>query len=211
MRVAHSIPDAAAVAIGTPVGTIVVTGDYKLDTAQREPAPALDRARLGALGRGGVLAVLGDSTNADAPGPHAVRGHDGRAARRASSASSPGASIVTCFASHIDRIDHAMRAADATGRAVTLLGRSMRRNLEIARAPRRGRAAAPADAAARATWTTLRPRRSLVTVTGSQAERERRPRARDARRAPAAAASAAGHGRLREPAGARQRGRASRR
>jgi ribonuclease J len=168
VRVAHSIPDAAAVAIGTPAGTLVATGDYKLDTGTANPRRRFDRARFAALGADGVLAVLGDSTNAELAGRtpsedttfeplvEVIRDQPGRV-------------VVTSFASHIDRIDHALRAADETGRAVTVLGRSMRRNLEIAQrlgevAPPRRPTLPPRD------MDTVRPRRSLVLSTGSQAE-----------------------------------------
>ena len=78
--------------------------------------------------------------------------------------------IVTSFASNIDRIDHALRAADATGRRVTFIGRSVRRNMSIAErlgeiTPPRGDTVGPRE------LETLQPRRSLVICTGSQAER----------------------------------------
>ena len=169
VRVAHSIPDAAAVAITTPIGVVVMTGDYKLDDTQANPRRRADRKRLGALGRAGVIAMFGDSTNAPEPGRTGSEDttfdplHDLVAA-------APGRVIVTSFASNIDRVDHAIRAADATNRSVTLIGRSMRRNVAIAerlgelRAPRR-------DPVAARELDSVRPRRSLVVCTGSQAER----------------------------------------
>jgi ribonuclease J len=168
IRVAHSIPDAAAVAIHTPVGCVVATGDYKLDASQQRVSRRADRERLAELGRQGVLVMLGDSTYAPI---------GGRAASEDSTiaplhdvvAAAPGRVVVTCFASNIDRVEHAVRAADATGRSVTLVGRSMRRNAAIADrlgelAPPRRSMVQPRDLAA------AKPRRSLVCCTGSQAE-----------------------------------------
>jgi ribonuclease J len=169
VRVAHSIPDAAAVAITTPVGVVVMTGDYKLDDTQANPKRRCDRGRLGALGRAGVLAMLGDSTNADEPGRTGSEDstfdplHDVVAA-------APGRVIVTSFASNIDRIDHAIRAADATNRRVTFIGRSVRRNMAIA--GRLGEISPPSrDTAGPRELEALQPRRSMVICTGSQAER----------------------------------------
>ena len=68
IRVAHSIPDPAAIALTTSAGVIVHTGDYKLDATGQEQRRQVDRARLTALGDAGVLAMLGDSTNAMLPG-----------------------------------------------------------------------------------------------------------------------------------------------
>lgn len=131
IRVAHSIPDASAIALTTPLGTIVHTGDYKLDATGQDVKRQVDRARLSALGDAGVIAMLGDSTNAPLPG------------RTPSEATTieplndvideaPGRIILTSFSSQIDRIDHAILAADRTHRHVMLMGRSMRRNVRIA-------------------------------------------------------------------------------
>ena len=131
IRVAHSIPDPTALALTTSAGVIVHTGDYKLDATGQDVRRQVDRARLTALGDAGVLAMLGDSTNAMLPGRtqseattiqpiHDVVGE------------APGRVILTSFSSQIDRIDHAIRAADRTHRQVMLMGRSMRRNVRIA-------------------------------------------------------------------------------
>ena len=168
VRVAHSIPDAAALAIETPAGTIAFTGDYKLDDTQHDRRRRADRARLGALGRAGVLALFADSTNAPRPGR--TPSEETTAAPLAELVrSAPARAIVTCFASHIDRIDHTMRAADAAGRTVALLGRSMRRNVEVAeRLGELRRPARPTVTPGR--LAAERGRSSLVLCTGSQAE-----------------------------------------
>lgn len=169
VRVAHSIPDAAALAIATPVGTIVVSGDYKLDDTTVNIRRRTDRRRLGAIGRAGVLALLGDSTNAPEAGRTPSEDATFDPLFDVVGAAS-GRVIVTSFASNVDRVDHAVRAADGTGRSVCFLGRSMRRNVDIAerlgelRPPRRD-AVAPRDLAR------LASRRALVVCTGSQAER----------------------------------------
>jgi ribonuclease J len=168
VRVAHSIPDAAAIALETPVGMVVFTGDYKLDDTQRDRRRRVDRSRLAALGRAGVLALFADSTNAPRPGRTASEDSTAAPLEDVVQAAA-GRVILTCFASHIDRIDHGFRAADATGRSVGLLGRSMRRNVEVAdrlgelRRPARPVVPPPRLAGERA-------RGSMVVCTGSQAE-----------------------------------------
>jgi ribonuclease J len=146
-----------------------MTGDYKLDDTQANPRRRADRKRLGALGRAGVLAMLGDSTNADEPGR--TGSEDSTIGPLLDVVTAAGGRvIVTSFASNIDRIDHALRAADATGRRVTFIGRSVRRNMSIAE--RLGEITPPrADTVGPRELETLQPRRSLVICTGSQAER----------------------------------------
>jgi len=131
VRVAHSIPDAIAVVIETSAGRIVYTGDYKMD---HTPVDGIrtDVGRLAELGNLGVDLMLGDSTNAERPGHHAVRAQSGRgfppdraAARRAA---------CSCLL----RFQHpphsaAIDVAIETGRSVAVIGRSMRKNVNIAR------------------------------------------------------------------------------
>ncbi len=169
IRVSHSIPDASAVAITTPIGVVVMTGDYKFDMTIANLRRRTDKARLAELGRAGVLAVLGDSTNADEPGRTASEDttfdpiHD-------LVAGAPGRVVLTSFASNVDRVDHAIRAADATGRNVSFVGRSMLRNVGIAERLGELLASSREPVPAR-DLESLRPRRSLVICTGSQAER----------------------------------------
>jgi ribonuclease J len=131
VKMAHSIPDAFAVAATCELGTTVVTGDYKFDQTPVDGIPA-DVARLAELGREGVLLLCGDSTNVTRPGwslsesavgPHLVE-EFGRARGRI---------VVTCFASNIHRVQQVVDAAAASGRKVTLVGRSMRKNVNIGR------------------------------------------------------------------------------
>jgi ribonuclease J len=131
VHMTHSIPDSVAVAIGTELGTVLVTGDYKFDNTPVDGIPA-DVSRLAELGREGVLLLCGDSTNADrtgfSPSERGVGPHLQEVFSRA-----PGRIIVTSFASNIHRVQQVIDAAAALGRKVSLVGRSMRKNVNIGR------------------------------------------------------------------------------
>jgi len=131
VHMTHSIPDSCAVAVHTTLGTVLVTGDYKFDQTPVDGAPA-DISRLAELGREGVLLLCGDSTNADRPGfspsERGVGPHLQEVFARAR-----GRIIVTSFASNIHRVQQVMGAAAALGRKVSLVGRSMRKNVNIGR------------------------------------------------------------------------------
>jgi len=131
VHMTHSIPDACAVALGTELGTVVVTGDYKFDQTPVDGEPA-DVSRLAELGRDGVLLLCGDSTNADrsgfSPSERVVGPHLEQVF-----AGAEGRIIVTCFASNIHRVQQVVDGAAALGRKVALVGRSMRKNVGIGR------------------------------------------------------------------------------
>jgi ribonuclease J len=131
VHMTHSIPDSSAVAIGTELGTVLVTGDYKFDQTPVDGVPA-DVSRLAELGREGLLLLCGDSTNADRPGfspsEREVGPHLEEVFARAE-----GRIIVTSFASNIHRVQQVVDAAAALGRKVSLVGRSMRKNVNIGR------------------------------------------------------------------------------
>ena len=111
VRVTHSIPDAVAVVLHTAHGAIVHTGDFKIDMTPMDGRP-VDIERLRTLGDAGVALLMSDSTNAENPGTHAVRG-DGRAvAARDHLRRRPGRVIVTSFASQIHRLQQVIDAAD---------------------------------------------------------------------------------------------------
>jgi ribonuclease J len=131
VRVAHSIPDAAGIILGTGIGPVVVTGDYKLEAAGMPERRRFDLERFRALGDAGVTALLSDSTNAMLPGRTPSEATTAGPIAEAIAAA-PGRVIVTSFSSHIDRVGHALAAADATGRQTMLLGRSLRRNMKVA-------------------------------------------------------------------------------
>ncbi|MBE7035242.1 MAG: ribonuclease J [Ruminococcaceae bacterium] len=126
----HSIADAVAIALHTPVGVVLHSGDFKIDTSPIE-GNMLDVARFGELGRKGVLALLSDSTNVERPGytmsestvgatfDDLFRHHDGRV-------------IVATFASNVHRVQQIINAADRYGRKVAVSGRSMENVLEVA-------------------------------------------------------------------------------
>jgi ribonuclease J len=132
IHLTHSIPDASGVALTTPLGTILFTGDYKFDQTPVGGAPA-DMARLAELGRGeGLLLLCGDSTNVDRPGisdsESIVGPHLDRVFARCA-----GRIVVTCFASNIHRVQQVVHAAANHNRKVALVGRSMRKNVNIGR------------------------------------------------------------------------------
>ncbi len=167
IRVCHSVPDGVGLAIRTDEGTVVHTGDFKLDGAPIDGRPT-DLERFGELGDEGVLCLLSDSTNAE------LEGQTGgerlvadtfarlfeKARRRV---------VVSMFASNLLRVQHTLELAERVGRFVALLGRSMIRNVEIAsglgylRLP--PGLLIPADDAPQ-----VPPRKLVVLTTGAQAE-----------------------------------------
>src|SRR5215218_9062668 len=130
VHMTHSIPDASAVAVGTELGTVLVTGDYKFDQTPVDGIPA-DVSRLAEIGRDGLLCLCGDSTNADRPGVAPSESAVGPALLELFSRCR-GRIIVTCFASNIHRVQQAIDAAARLDRRVALVGRSMRKNFNIA-------------------------------------------------------------------------------
>ncbi len=130
IHMSHSIPDARAVALHTDLGAILVTGDYRFDQTPVDGRPA-DVARLAALGSEGVLCLCGDSTNADRPGVVPSEATVGPALLDEFSRCQ-GRIIVTCFASNVHRVQQVIDAAVALDRRVALVGRSMRKNFNIA-------------------------------------------------------------------------------
>jgi ribonuclease J len=131
IHMTHSIPDSSAVAIGTDLGTVLVTGDYKFDQTPVDGAPA-DVSRLAELGREGVLLLCGDSTNVDRPGFSPSESLVGPHLQECF-ARCEGRIVVTSFASNIHRVQQVIDAAAALDRKVSLVGRSMRKNVGIGR------------------------------------------------------------------------------
>ena len=131
INVNHSIPDAVAIAIRTNAGLILFSGDYKIDLTPIEGAP-MDLGRLAELGNAGVLAYFGDSTNSERPGfvpsERVVGGTLDNVFSKAT-----GRIIVASFASHIHRVSQVVEAAKKHNRLVGVAGRSMVRNVQIAR------------------------------------------------------------------------------
>lgn len=131
IHMTHSIPDSSAVALGTELGTVLITGDYKFDQTPVDGPPA-DVSRLAELGREGVLLLCGDSTNVDRPGFSPSESGVGPHLEEAF-ARCEGRIVVTSFASNIHRVQQVVDAAQALDRKVTLVGRSMRKNVAIGR------------------------------------------------------------------------------
>jgi ribonuclease J len=131
VHMTHSIPDSSAVALGTELGTVLITGDYKFDQTPVDGPPA-DVSRLAELGREGVLLLCGDSTNVDREGFSPSESVVGRHLEEVF-ARCEGRIVVTSFASNIHRVQQVVDAAEALGRKVALVGRSMRKNVGIGR------------------------------------------------------------------------------
>jgi ribonuclease J len=131
VHMTHSIPDSTAVVLGTELGSVLITGDYKFDQTPVDGPPA-DVSRLAELGREGVLLLCGDSTNVDregfSPSESVVGPHLEEVFARCE-----GRIVVTSFASNIHRVQQVVDAAEALGRKVALVGRSMRKNVGIGR------------------------------------------------------------------------------
>lgn len=131
IQVAHSIPDACSLAIRTPAGLLVHTSDFKLD-----PTPIdgrrTDIGRLAELGNEGVLAMTCDSTNVERPGFSGSERSLAKTFDRILS-QSPGRVIVACFASSIHRMQQIADLSIKNDRYLAVVGRSMARNVEMAR------------------------------------------------------------------------------
>lgn len=130
LDVTHSIPEASSLAIGTPVGTVVHTGDFKLDRTPSMGAP-VNLEPFKRLGEEGVLALACDSTNVFLPGSSASESTLTENIRRLIAAA-PGAVAATTFASNVARLRTLAVAAQECGRTVVVAGRAMRRMIEIA-------------------------------------------------------------------------------
>jgi ribonuclease J len=166
INVAHSIPESNALAIRTPLGTVLHTGDWKIDATPVIGAPT-DQARLVALGDEGVLALVGDSTNA-------VR--EGRSPSEADVAktlaelirTAPARVAVTTFASHVGRLRAVADAARLAEREVVVVGRAMERVVQVARET--GYLDGVQDFRAVESYGYLPPDKVLALCTGSQGE-----------------------------------------
>jgi ribonuclease J len=167
VRVAHSIPDSIAVVVDTPAGRVLHTGDWKLD---HTPVDGLktDVGALAELGSRGVDLLLGDSTNAERPGMTGSERLVGEAFRQLIPLRT-GRIVVASFASNIHRVQQAAEVAIANGRKVAVVGRSMRKNMNIAR--NLGYVELPEESIVSPKEAMdLPPDRVLVLCTGSQGE-----------------------------------------
>ena len=130
IHLAHSIPDMRGVLLKTDAGSVLMTGDYKFDQTPVDGRPA-DVSRLAALGEEGLTLLCGDSTNADRPGVAPSESAVGPALLE-QFGRCKGRIIVTSFASNIHRVQQVIDAAEKLDRKVALVGRSMRKNFNIA-------------------------------------------------------------------------------
>jgi len=131
IRTNHSITDACALAITSPVGVVVHTGDFKVDYTPVFGDP-IDLARFAELGKQGVLALLCDSTNAERPGFTNSERTVGRALDNIFSDHAKSRILVATFSSNVDRVQQIIDAAARYGRKVVLEGRSMRNIINTA-------------------------------------------------------------------------------
>jgi ribonuclease J len=166
INVAHSIPESNALAIRTPAGTVLHTGDWKIDPTPLIGGPT-DAAKLSALGDEGVLALVGDSTNA-------IR--DGRSPSESDVAktladlirTAPRRVAVTTFASHVGRSRAVADAARAANREVVVVGRAMERVVQVARET--GYLDGVQDFRSVESYDYLPPEKVVALCTGSQGE-----------------------------------------
>ncbi len=131
LHVTHSIPDGAAVAIDTPFGTILHTGDFKIDQTPIDGLPTDLHGLAGEAARG-VHLLLSDSTNAEEPGNTSSERTVGPVIDRIVR-DAPAIVVVACFSSHIHRVQQVVDAALANERVVAFLGRSMQNSVAAAR------------------------------------------------------------------------------
>lgn len=129
IHVNHSIADSVSFAIHTHMGTVVHTGDFKIDSTPID-GDVIDLARFGELGKEGVLALLADSTNVERPGYTMSESLLGKTFMR-QFGSSTERIIVTTFASNVHRIQQVLDAAAACGRKVAVTGRSMENMMKV--------------------------------------------------------------------------------
>ncbi len=166
IHVNHSIADAVAFAVHTPVGTLIFTGDFKIDPTAKDGM--IDLARLGELGNQGVLALMADSTNVDRPGytPSENTVTDGLERQFKNC---DQRIIITTFASNMHRLQSIITTAHRHGRKVAVTGRSMENMLKVAQ--ELGYLKVPQGAIVELASIKSLPKNKIVIVsTGSQGE-----------------------------------------
>jgi ribonuclease J len=167
VRMAHSVPDSVAVVFETPGGRIVHTGDYKIDHTPVDGFRT-DLGRLADIGNRGVDVLLGDSTNAERPGVTQSERTVGEVFRQIIPQRG-GRVLIASFASNVHRVQQAIDVALEDGRRVCLVGRSLRKNVNIARSL--GYIDVPEDLLVKPEMLPeLRPDETMILCTGSQGE-----------------------------------------
>lgn len=132
-HVNHTIPDAVGLAISTPIGTVIHTGDFKFDHSPISDAPA-DVAKIARLGSENILALMSDSTDSKTPGYSLSESKIAQTLDDIFEQTNQGRLIFATFSSLISRIQSVVAAAEKNGRKVAVDGYSMKTNVEIARA-----------------------------------------------------------------------------
>ena len=130
IRVSHSIPDSCAIAVKSPIGTILFTGDFKMDFTPIDGEPT-DIQKLASLGRKGLLCLFSDSTNVEIEGSSMSEKEVGETFINLFG-QAPGRIIVATFASNLHRVQQVIFAAEKYNKKVVLSGRSMINNVKIA-------------------------------------------------------------------------------
>ncbi|MCF7906245.1 ribonuclease J [Candidatus Gracilibacteria bacterium] len=164
----HSVPDGVGIVVNTPYGKIVHTSDFKIDYNPSDDQPA-DLGRIAKIGKEGVVLALVDSTNALKEG-HTLSESVIEAELSKLIRQTPGRAIVTTFASSIGRISKIVEAAERDGRTVFLSGRSMERNLSIARKLNYLKCKEGTMQLMSRKAETMDPKKVLILSTGSQGE-----------------------------------------
>jgi ribonuclease J len=167
MHVTHSIVDAVALAVRTPLGTVIHTGDFKLDQTPLDGQRS-DLPRLAEYGAEGVLLLLSDSTNVEregtTPSERSVRGAIDRIFRE-----TPGKIFFSTFSSHVHRLQQVLELAQVNGRRVVVVGRSLTNSIQIA--TELGHLHYPPSLIHEASaLASIPPEQALVLTTGSQGE-----------------------------------------
>ena len=163
----HSVPDSLSIVLGTDLGAVLLTGDYRFDHTPID-GRITDVNAFAQLGQQGVLALLGDSTNVETPGSTASESTVGQAFHQIF-AEAEGRVIVASFASHIHRVQQAITIGHLHGRKFAVSGRSMQKNVNIAR--NLGYLDVPDGAMIKLTEIdAYRPEEILILSTGSQGE-----------------------------------------
>lgn len=167
LHVNHSIPDATALAITSPVGTLVHTGDFKFDETPVDGRPT-DFGAIRRLGEKGILVLLSDCTRVEQRGRTPSERIVGRTVERIM-AEAPGRVIVTTFASNLTRVQQLILAAHRLGRKAAIVGRSLEQNVTVAK--ELGFIESPDETiVGREAIRQFPPDRLLIITTGSQGE-----------------------------------------
>ncbi|MBQ4381572.1 MAG: ribonuclease J, partial [Oscillospiraceae bacterium] len=167
IHVNHSIPDSVALAIKTPVGVVIHTGDYKIDTTPIDGG-MIDLARFGELGKKGVLALVSDSTNVENPG-YSLSESVVAANFENQFKDCTQRIIVTTFASNVHRLQQVINCAKKYGRKVAVTGRSMENVMKVA--TELGYMSVPAGVLVDINQIKgLPPEKTVIISTGSQGE-----------------------------------------